>query len=100
MPSLYPIMSIITAPLNELKKKGVAWKWKHKENEAFGELKEKLASTQVLIHYNPKLPLKLNCNASSVGLGAVLLHVMQDGTKRPIAMLQGLYLKQKEITLR
>ena len=80
-----PNMSTITAPLNELNKKGVAWKWKHKEKEAFRELKEKLASTQVLIHYNPNLPLKLDCDASSVGLGAVLSHVMKDGTERPIA---------------
>ena len=55
------------------------------EMEAFRELKEKLASTQVLIHCNPNLPLKLDCDASSVGLGAVLSHVIQDGTERPIA---------------
>ena len=80
-----PNMSTITAPLNELRKKGVALKWKHKKKEALRELKEKLVSTQVLIHYNPNLPLKLDCDASSVGLGAVLLHVMQDSTERPIA---------------
>ena len=37
------------------------------------------------IHYAPKLPLKLYCDASSVGIGAVLSHVMKDGTERPIA---------------
>ena len=51
----------------------------------FQQLKEKLASTEVLVHYDPDLPLKLDCDASSYGLGAVLSHMFSDGSERPIA---------------
>ena len=33
----------------------------------------------------PTLPVKLDCDASSMGIGVVLSHQMKDGTKRPIA---------------
>ena len=39
----------------------------------------------MLVHYDPKLPLRLACDASAYGLGAVLSHVMPDGGQRPIA---------------
>ena len=34
----------------------------------------------------PNLPLQLDYNASPVGIGAVLSHVMPDDTERPIAL--------------
>ena len=42
-----------------------------------------IASEQVLTHYDPSLPLRLACDASPVGIGAVLSHVMNDGAERP-----------------
>ena len=39
----------------------------------------------VLTHYDPERPLKLAYDASSVGVGALLSHVMEDGSERPIA---------------
>ncbi|CAB4015954.1 Hypothetical predicted protein [Paramuricea clavata] len=44
-----------------------------------------IVSDLVLTHYDPNLPLQLACDASPVGIGAVLSHVMTDGTERPIA---------------
>ena len=52
---------------------------------AFHNVKEMITSEQVLTHYDPSLPLRLACDASPVGIGAVLSHVMNDGTERPIA---------------
>ena len=39
----------------------------------------------MLIHYNPKLPLKLDCNALSVRIGEVLSHIMETGEEKQIA---------------
>ena len=44
-----------------------------------------ITSEKVLTHYDPTLLLRLACDASPVGIGAVLSHVMNDGTERPIA---------------
>ena len=79
-----PNMSKVIAPLEELRKKGVKWKWGKEEQEAWKNLKELLSSKTVLTLYNPNLPLKLDTDASSTGLGAVLSHIMPDGTERPI----------------
>ena len=64
-------MSTITQPLNRLLCKGVPWKWTKQCRDAFQELKKQLASTKVLVHYNPDFPLKLG-DASAYGVGAVL----------------------------
>ena len=52
---------------------------------AFEELKSKMASTEVLTHYDTAVPLKLDCDASAYGVGAVLSHLYEDGSERPIA---------------
>ena len=80
-----PNLSTISAPLNRLRQKEVPWQWTEKEEEAVNKLKKHLISAKVLVHYDPKLPLKLDCDASSVGIGAVLSHVYSDGSEKPIA---------------
>ena len=52
---------------------------------SFQALKDTLASSNVLVHYNPKLEVQLAVDASPVGLGAVITHITADGTERPIA---------------
>ena len=39
----------------------------------------------MLTHYNPDLPVRLTCDSSAYGLGAVISHVMENGVERPIA---------------
>ena len=79
-----PNMSKVIAPLEEPRKKGVKWKWGKEEQRAWKNLKELLSSETVLTLYNQNLPLKLDTDASSTGLGAVLSHITPDGTERPI----------------
>lgn len=43
-----------------------------------------MTSEQNLIHYNKHLKLKVVCDASKVGIGAVLLQIMPDDSERPI----------------
>ncbi len=79
-----PDMSTICAPLNALLVKDRPWVWCDQCEQAFLEIKEILASPTVLAHYDPKLPLRLEVEASPAGVGAVLTQVMSDGN-RPIA---------------
>ncbi|UYV69879.1 K02A2.6-like [Cordylochernes scorpioides] len=39
---------------------------------------------QILIAYDPKLPIRLSCDSSSYGLGAVMSQIDVDGNERPI----------------
>ena len=72
-------------PLNKLLQKGVSWSWTDECEVALNKTKQALQSAELLIHYDPKLPIKLSCDASPYGVGAVLAHVMPDKSERPIA---------------
>ena len=80
-----PNLSTIAEPLYKLTKKASTWKWGAEEQSAFDQLKKVLSSDQILVHFDPNKPLGLACDASSVGIGAVLFHRFPDGTERPIA---------------
>ena len=63
------------------------WRWTTVEHEAFEKLKGTLCSDQVLTFYDPEKQVKLDTDASSYGLGAVLSHVDDDGNERPIEFI-------------
>ena len=77
-------LATILHPLNALLQKNCRWKWTDECNQAFNSAKG-LASSQVLTHYNPSLPFRMAGDASAYGIGAVMPHIMPDGTERPIA---------------
>ena len=68
-------VSSILAPLYKLLKKGVKWHWGKEQETAFKESKRVLISQKVLIYYDARKPLILTCDASPVGIGAVLSHL-------------------------
>ena len=78
-------LSTIIHPLNQLLYQKRQWKWSKECETAFQQLKEQLSSDQVLAHYDSALPIHLAYDASQYGVGAVISHVMPDGTERPIA---------------
>ena len=80
-----PNLSTITEPLHKLTRNGVEWKWKKKEKEAFQTGKDMLCTDMVPAHFDPSLPIDISCDASNMGIGAVLFHRFQNGQKRPIA---------------
>ena len=69
----------------KLLKRKVCWYWKSKQAEAFKLAKSALQADSLLVHYNPKKQIVVACDASPLGLGAVLSHIMPDGQERPIA---------------
>ncbi|XP_019091104.1 PREDICTED: uncharacterized protein LOC104743811 [Camelina sativa] len=72
--------STIAAPLTEVIKKDVGFKWEAAQENAFQALKEKLTNSPVLILPNFMKTFEIECDASGIGIGAVL---MQD--HKPIA---------------
>ena len=74
----------ITHPLRLLLGKKPSWLWGDAQERAFTRLKEELSKPTVLALYNPSAPTKVSADASSYGLGAVLLQ--EDKSKwRPVA---------------
>jgi hypothetical protein len=83
--SFVPRFAGICEPLYNLTQKEVEWKWTDACQHAFEEVKRTLSSSEVLVHFNQQLPIGLSCDASPIGLGAVLFHIFPDGSERPIA---------------
>ena len=65
--------STIAAPLNEVVKKNVGFKWEREQQEAFDSLKEKLMHAPILALPDFAKSFELECDASNVGIGAVLM---------------------------
>ena len=80
-----PNMASVLHPLYQLLKKDRKYAWTAAAQNAFDTVKEMITSDTVLTHYNPDLPVKLACDSSAYGLGAVISHVMENGEERPIA---------------
>ena len=80
-----PNLASILYPLNQLLQKNHKWSWTPDCVKAFQAAKEGLISSQVLVHYDPNLPIKVAADASAYGLGAVISHVLPDQSERPIA---------------
>ncbi|XP_064464481.1 uncharacterized protein K02A2.6-like [Ornithodoros turicata] len=77
-------LSYVCAPMNDLLKKGMAWKWSAACVEAFETVNRMLTSAEILTHYDPAKPIFLAVDASSKGLGAVIYHRI-NGKDRPVA---------------
>ncbi|XP_019414626.1 PREDICTED: uncharacterized protein LOC109326395 [Lupinus angustifolius] len=65
--------SALAAPLNEVVKKNVGFKYGDKQEEAFKRLNEKLTNTPILVLPNFTKCFEIEF-ASNVGIGAVLMH--------------------------
>ena len=78
-------LATIAEPLYKLTKKTIKWEWQPEHQNSFQRLRDLLSSENVLIHFEEKHTLGLACDASNVGIGAVLFHRFPDGSERPIA---------------
>ena len=73
-------LSTLLAPLHHLTCKDQPWNWTEECQRAFEEAKRQMSEAPVLAHFDPK-----PADASPYGVGAVISHIMSDGSERPIA---------------
>ena len=66
-------LSTTSAPLRTLLKNDVAFTWEANEQQAFDEIKALISSAPLLKYFNPDLPVEIQTDASSSGLGACLM---------------------------
>ena len=80
-----PKLSDRDKPLRDLLSKKNAWVWGEAQQKAFDDLKQELQSDRVLALYDYQKETIVSADASSFGLGAVLLQKQGDGSTRPVA---------------
>ena len=80
LPVFFKDFGSIVVPLNDLTKKDVPFVWGDAQQEAFMLLKDRLTNAPLLQLPNFNKTFELECDASGIGLGGVLL---QEG--KPVA---------------
>ena len=79
-----PHLATVTQPLNRLLKTDSEWVWGNPQQEAFQQMKQLLTTSPVLAYYDPAKPTTVMADASSYGLGAVLMQQHGERSK-PVA---------------
>ena len=72
-------------PLYNLLKENNKFIWSTDCEKSFTQIKQDVVSDVILVHFDPKRPIILTCDSSSYGIGAVLAHLFEDGSEKPIA---------------
>ena len=78
----------ITAPLRELLKKNIHFKWEAHHQAALDRIKEELCTSQVISYYDPDPNTEtiLQCDASTLGLGAWIRQIDSKGEEKIVGM--------------
>lgn len=79
-----PRLAQLSQPLRELLNKDTTWVWGHSQRKSFSVVKEELSKPTTLALYNVEAPTRVSADASSYGLGAVLMQ-HTESTWRPVA---------------
>jgi hypothetical protein len=77
--------SEVAAPLTELTKKDVKFRWEENHRKAFEKLIKLFTTELVLIHFNPEKPNTIEADASDYAAGACLLQPDENGKLHPVA---------------
>ena len=68
-----PRLSNVTSTLRELNKKNMDFQWNATYDRAFRQAKLHVANAVTLKYFKPQAPIVIECDASGVGVGGVLL---------------------------
>ena len=82
-----PNLADHTQPLRELLLKDRTWAWEDAQQQAFQRVKQMLVASPVLALFDPNLETIISADASSYGLGAVLLQKQATGHLQPVAYI-------------
>lgn len=77
-------LSSTLRPMTQLMEKDKEWCWDTAQREAFKEVKEKLSSAPTLTFFDPAKETTVSSDASSYGIGGVLLQD-HEGILKPVA---------------
>jgi hypothetical protein len=70
--------SKVAKPLTDLTSKSLEWNWTRECKMAFKLLKRRFTSAPILVHYDPDLPIVVECDASDFAIGAILSQKVND----------------------
>ena len=76
--------SKLTRPMTDLTKKSEKFVWTDECAKVFQELKDRFTSAPILKHFDPNLPIAMECDASDFALGAILNQI-HEKRMHPIA---------------
>ena len=82
-----PHLANITKPLRDLLSKRNQWSWGQAQRKALSEVKAALTKSPILALFDPNCETTVSADASSYGLGAVILQRQQSGENRPVAYI-------------
>ena len=74
-----------TKPMRDLLSEKTHWNWGIAQEKAFQEIKEIISKTPVLALYDPRVETKIHTDASSYGLGGILMQKQRNNEWQPVA---------------
>jgi len=79
-----PDLSTLLHPLNKLLGNDIAWTWGPAQVKAYLKVKDLISTAPILTHYDVSKPTVVSADASSYGMGGILMQQHIDGLK-PVA---------------